>query len=49
MRLSGRLIAISLCFNEDNFRRDGRAEALAEAATGADMVNRRGGTIINGL
>ena len=49
MRLSGRLIAISLCFNEDNCRRDDRAEELAEAATAADMVNRRGGNIFNGL
>ncbi len=28
---------------------DDRAEACAEAATGADMVKRRGGDIINGL
>jgi hypothetical protein len=49
MRLSGRLIAISLCFNEDSFRRNDRAEALAEAATAADMVNSRCGTIFNGL
>ena len=48
-RFTERLIAISLCFIYDNYRRDDGSEARAVAATGADMVNGRGLNIFNGL